>query len=273
MLGADFVERWGPTTGVLVKLLSPRGQVPVHAHPTREWAQRHLSSRFGKTVAWVLLVASTDREEAAHAGIGFTPTVSRDWFGDAVRRHDNAIIRGALHRTEVRPGEVYVAHSGVPHYLGPGLSFIEVQEPTDHIVIAETSGEDDAGATMGLGWDVALDMLDYSGVDAQTTFARARQEPRVLRAWRGSREVRLVREEVLQFFDVTALEVSDEIDVSDGRFSIAIVVAGQGAIEGDFGSLPISRGITLALPASLAVRIQAGEEAIRIIRCLGPIAQ
>ena len=46
---------------------------------------------------------------------------------------------------------------------GRGISFIEVQEPSDHIVIPETDGDDDAGATMGLGWDLALDMIDYTG--------------------------------------------------------------------------------------------------------------
>ena len=55
MVGARFAERWGPITGVLVKLLSPAGQVPLHAHPTRAWARRHLGSPFGKTEAWILL--------------------------------------------------------------------------------------------------------------------------------------------------------------------------------------------------------------------------
>jgi len=270
MVGAAFAQRWGPVTGVLVKLLSPAGQVPLHAHPTREWAGRHLGSRYGKTEAWILLDTPGDGSEPAYAGIGFRPGVDRDWFADAVRRHDNAAIRGALHRTSVQPGEVYVAHAGVPHYLGPRISFIEVQEPSDHIVIPETSGDDDAGATMGLGWDLALDMIDYAGTGAEATFARARQQPRVLRASHGSREVRLFHDDVLPYFDATALEVADEIEVSDGRFSVAIVVAGSGSIEGDFGSLPVRRGETLALPASLHVRVTAGAEPLRVVRCLGP---
>ena len=40
MVGARFAGRYGPITGVLVKLLSPAGQVPLHAHPTRGWARR-----------------------------------------------------------------------------------------------------------------------------------------------------------------------------------------------------------------------------------------
>ena len=65
MVGADFAGRWGPITGVLVKLLSPAGQVPLHAHPTRAWARRHLGSPFGKTEAWILLDTPGDGAEPA----------------------------------------------------------------------------------------------------------------------------------------------------------------------------------------------------------------
>ena len=270
MVGAEFAGRWGPITGVLVKLLSPAGQVPLHAHPARAWARQHLGSRFGKTEAWILLGTPGDGREPAYAGIGFAPGIDRDWFAGAVRRHDNRAIRGTLHRTDVRPGEVYVAHAGVPHYLGPRISFIEVQEPSDHIVIPETDGADDAGATMGLGWDLALDMIDYAGADAGQTFARARQQPRVLRTCGASRETRLVHDDVLGFFDATALDVADDIEVSDGRFCVAVVVSGDGWLEGDFGRQPVRRGETFALPASLPVRVRAGREPVRVIRCLGP---
>lgn len=165
-----------------------------------------------------------------------------------------------------------MAHAGVPHYLGPRISFIEVQEPSDHIVIPETAaGGDDAAATMGLGWDLALDMIDYTGADAAATLARARQRPRVLRASGASRETRLLGDDVLSFFDATVLDVADEIEVSDGRFCVAIVVAGSGSVEGDFGRMPVRRGDTFALPASLAVRVRAGPEPVRVVRCLGPV--
>ncbi|HUB42259.1 MAG TPA: hypothetical protein VMA72_25690 [Streptosporangiaceae bacterium] len=273
MVGARFAERFGPIPGVLVKLLSPAGPVPLHAHPNRDWAGQHLGSPFGKTEAWILLDAPGDGSELAYAGIGFVPGTERDWFADAVRRHDNTAIRSSLHRTGVQPGEVYVAHAGVPHFLGPRISFIEVQEPSDHIVIPETSGDDDAGATMGLGWDLALDMIDYSGGDAEQTFGRARQEPSVLRVSHGSREVRLFASDVLPFFDALELDVPDEIDVQSGRFAIAVVVSGAGYLDGDFGSQPISRGQTLALPASLAFHVRAGAEPVRMVRCLGPATE
>jgi mannose-6-phosphate isomerase len=270
---ASLAQAWPAEMGrtdVLVKLLSPSGPVPLHAHPTRAWARRHLGSPYGKTEAWILLDTPGDGVEAAYAGVGFVPGVTREQFAALVRARDGAGLRRTLHRTEVRPGEVYVAHAGVPHYLGPRLSFIEVQEPSDHIVIPETSGADDEGATMGLGWELALDMIDYGTADALATLARARQQPRVLRASGGSAEVQLLADDVLEFFDVTALEVADEIEVADGRFSIAVVVAGDGWAEGEFGRQPLRRGQTFAWPASLALRVRAGREPVRIVRCMGP---
>jgi mannose-6-phosphate isomerase class I len=120
-------------------------------------------------------------------------------------------------------------------------------------------------------------MIDYGradapGRDAAATFARARQQPRELRvsAGRGSREVRLLHDDVTEFFDATALEVADELEVADGRFSIAIVVAGDGWAEGEFGREPLRRGQTFAWPASLDLRVRAGREPVEIVRCMGP---
>ena len=270
MLGEPFAAHWGPITGLLVKLLSPAGQVPLHAHPNRAWARQHLDSPFGKTECWVLLATPGNGREPAYAGVGFQEGISRAWFAEAVRRHENAAIRATLHRQDVAPGQVYVAHAGVPHFLGPGISFIEIQEPSDHIVIPETDGGDDAGATMGLGWDEALDMIDYRGDDRDSTFARARQVETLLREHHGSREIRLVNPDVLEFFDATRLDVDDELPVEDGRFSIDIVTSGDGVVEGDFGAEPVQAGETLAFAASLGHRYRAGATALRVVRCMGP---
>jgi mannose-6-phosphate isomerase len=270
MVGEAFADRWGPIIGLLVKLLSPAGQVPLHAHPSRDWARRHLDSPFGKTECWILLATPGDGREPAYAGMGFEQGIDRDRFAESARHHDRAAIRATLHRFDIEPGHVYVAHAGVPHYLGPGISFIEVQEPTDHIVIPETDGADDAGATMGLGWDEALDMIDYHGADRDRTLARARQVETPVREHHGSRETRLLNSDVLEFFDTTRLDVVDDLPVDDGRFSIAIVTSGDGTVEGDFGSEPVRAGDTLAFPAGIGHRFRAGSTPLQVVRCLGP---
>ena len=77
---------------------------------------------------------------------------------------------------------------------------------------------------------------------------------------------------MLGFFDATRLDVADVLDVADGRFYVGIVTAGDGAIEGDFGRLPIARGETFACAAALAHRVVAGREPVQVVRCMGPLS-
>jgi mannose-6-phosphate isomerase len=271
MVGARFVERFGPSTAVLVKILSPAGPVPLHVHPSREWAAQHLGSCFGKLEGWLLLDTPGDGTEPAYFATGFKEGVTRKWFREMVDRRNGQALRDALHRTEVYPGEVYVAYPGVPHCVGPQILSIEVQEPTDHMVIAEWSGEDEAGATMGLGWDVALDLIDYRPTERETAIARARQQPSLLREHGDNRETRLVNADVIEFFDATRLDVADGIAVEDGRFYVGIVTAGAGTIKGDFGSLPVRTGDAFACAASLGHGFHAGRGPLQVVRCMGPV--
>ena len=82
--------------------------------------------------------------------------------------------------------------------------------------------------------------------------------------------MRLLHDDITEFFDATALEVADELEVADGRFSIAIVVAGDGWAEGEFGREPLRRGQTFAWPACLELRVRAGRAPVRVVRCMGP---
>ena len=271
MVGARFAERWGQTTAVLVKILSPAGPVPLHVHPSRDWAAQHLGTSFGKLEGWLLLETPGDGTEPAYFATGFKEGVTRQWFRDMVDRRNGQALRDALHRTEVHPGEVYVAYPGVPHCVGPQVLAIEVQEPTDHMVIAECSGQNEAGATMGLGWNVALDLIDYRPNERETAIARARQQAKVLRDQGDNRETRLVNSDVLDFFDATRLDVTDEITVEDGRFYVGIVTSGAGTIKGDFGTLPIRKGEAFACAASLGHRVQAGRAPLKVVRCMGPV--
>jgi mannose-6-phosphate isomerase len=246
--------------------------VPLHAHPDRAWAGEHLGSPFGKTEAWILLDTPGDGTEPAYAGMGFREGVRREEFTALVARRDAAAVRDTLHRTDIAPGEVYLLHGGTPHYLGPRVSFLEVQEPSDHLVIAEWTDPDDTGATMGLGFDVALGMLDFTTRERAAAVARARQVPTELRRSGASRETRLFGPDAAEFFDATRLDVEDSIEVDDGRFSIGVVTAGDGRIEGEFGSVSLSKGTTFACAASLGHRYVAGTGLLTIVRCMGPAA-
>jgi hypothetical protein len=98
-----------------------------------------------------------------------------------------------------------------------------------------------------------------------------RQQPCVLRKIGDNRETRLVNPDVLGYFDVTRLDVTDEIAVEDNRFSIDIVAEGAGTIEGDFGTMPVRRGEAFACAASVGLRFHAKGSPLAVVRCMGPL--
>ena len=68
-LGATHVATFGADTALLVKLLDAGQRLPVHCHPSNEFAAAHLDSRYGKTEAWIV-VGTTGADPTVH--IGFT---------------------------------------------------------------------------------------------------------------------------------------------------------------------------------------------------------
>jgi mannose-6-phosphate isomerase class I len=51
------VARYGADPALLVKILDTGERLVVHFHPDRDFAARHLGSRYGKTEAWIILDA------------------------------------------------------------------------------------------------------------------------------------------------------------------------------------------------------------------------
>src|SRR5919204_332992 len=91
-LGRAHVERFGVTTGLLVKLLDPAERILVHTHPDRAFAASHLGSEFGKTEAWIVLAT---REGAGEAFVGLR---------EAVEPAEDRAARGrAAHCGHARP--------------------------------------------------------------------------------------------------------------------------------------------------------------------------
>jgi mannose-6-phosphate isomerase len=225
--------RWG-TPNLLVKLLDPVERLPVHAHPSREFARAHLGSDYGKTEAWIF-VDARDGESEAWLGLRepIEPAVYQEW----IERQDTSALLDSLNHVTVKPGDVLYVPAGVPHAIGGGALIVELQEPTDFSIICEWQGfpisPDDAH--LGLGWDAAVKALR---LDAFTPSLG-------------------LPPEAAEFFSV------DERIEPAGRFAVLLVLEGEGEIDGQ----PARVGDAFALPAggeSLDVR---GD--LRVLRCQG----
>jgi mannose-6-phosphate isomerase len=235
-LGREHVDRFGPTTGLLVKLLDAGERLPVHAHPSREFAARHLASALGKTEAWLILATRTD---SADVFVGLRDAVEPARYRDWIERQDAQALRRSLNHVPVAAGDLVYVPAGVPHAIGEGLLIAELQEATDFSIVCEWSGFpiDAADAHLGLGWDVALGALDLGG-----------HEP-----------IRELPPAAAAFF-----WADEDAGAPTDRFRVLLVLEGEGTIDGE----PAARGDAFVVPAALsAVAISPG---LRVLRCLGP---
>lgn len=234
-LGEEHVARFGTSTGLLVKLLDAAERLPVHAHPDRAFARKALDSPFGKTEAWIVL---DTRNGEADVWVGLREPVEPERYLEWIAEQEVDRLLSSLNRISVRPGDVVYVPAGVPHALGAGVLIAELQEPTDFSFLCEWRGfpirpED---SHLGLGWDVAVHALDL----------------------RAHEPLRDLPPEARSFFS------ADRDPEAAGRFTILLVVEGEGRIDG----APARPGAAFAVPAAVE-RIRVEGE-VRVLRCLAP---
>ena len=268
-LGPDHVARYGADPALLVKILDTDQRLVVHFHPDRDFAARHLRSRYGKTEAWIILDARQEGNDASagHVYLGFKhdadPAVIRRWVAD----QDTSAILGSLNQVAVAPGDAVLVPAGVPHAIGAGITLVELQEPTDFSILLEWAGFAVDGVKdghLGLGFDLALTALDDSGWDQ-----------RRLRTLRASRPgaagrpgvTRLLPPRADTFFRAERVDVSAPVTFEPG-YAILIVVSGQGRIAYPTGSLPMHRGSTILVPYAVGPTTLDGH--CQALRCLPP---
>jgi mannose-6-phosphate isomerase len=237
-LGARHVERFGPTTGILVKLLDAAERLPVHAHPDRRFAADQFGSPFGKTEAWIVIAT---RGEGSEVWVGLSEPVEAEAYRRWIESQDRDALLGSLNHVSVQAGDVLYVPAGVPHAIGAGVLIAELQEPTDFSLVCEWDGFPIApeDSHLGLGWDTALAALD---LDAH-------------------KPVRGLPAEARSFF------WADELVEPAGRFAILLVLEGDGAVDGQ----PARAGDRFAVPAAAEELSASGS--LRVLRCLAPEAE
>jgi mannose-6-phosphate isomerase len=254
MLGERHLQRYGKSPALLLKYLDVASHIPVHCHPTREFARKHLDSFFGKTEAWLILGARAMGATPARVWIGWREEVKRDRLMSWIEVQNIKAMRAAMHEVDVRVDDVLFVPAGTAHSLGEGVFALEPQEPTDFAAFAEhaTYGLSDDIATNGLGWEVAVDMFDLSVLDDTDLEKRIKCEASVQRSEPGGLDRRLIPEEAEAFFRLNEITVRDRFpDSGDGAYVILSIRAGAGAVRGTWGEVFVRKGETYLIPAGL----------------------
>jgi mannose-6-phosphate isomerase len=261
-LGPRHADAYGANPALLVKLLHAGERLPVHCHPGRDFARRHLDCPFGKTEAWVI-VGTEVPEPVVH--LGFREPMDPGRLAGLVREQRVEALLAGLNAIPVAPGDAVLVPAGVPHAIGEGVLLVELQEPTDFSVLLEWDGFAVDGRReghLGLGFDLALRCVDRSGW-GPGELARLRGRPVPVRAGAA----RLLPAEADPFFRAEQLR-PDPAAPLEAAFSILVVTAGSGRLETRGGALDLGRGDTVLVPYAAG----AGEVRGRLeaVRCLPP---
>ncbi|BAS10041.1 mannose-6-phosphate isomerase [Arthrobacter sp. Hiyo4] len=261
ILGPQHVERFGPSTELLVKILDAGERLPVHIHPNRDFAQTHLGSVHGKAEAWIILEAP----ESAAIYVGFKRPLERDEILDLMERQDSEAMLSAMHRIPIQAGDAVFVPAGLPHAIGEGLLLVELQEPTDYSMLMEWAGYDlDAAKTgrLGLSTEVAVGAINPAGLPEDNVLTLVR---------RGEGDNRAALTPALPrsadaYFRAEHVKSGAELDPD---FSIVIVVEGPLVIRTQVGSSrEYQKGQAVMIPFSAGQCTFSGEGSA--IRCRPP---
>ena len=242
-LGAEHVATFGPSSELLVKLLDPDQRLPVHFHPNRAFAKRHLSLQHGKTEAWIILEAP----EGAHVGLGFAKEQTKKDIATMVEARDSNGLIDSLQKFDVKSGDAILVPSGVPHAIGAGIFVMELQEPTDLSALLEWNDfavDGTVDGHLGLGFDTVLDALRYTPIDKDEADSLITQQ-----RLGEFKETSIFTGAADPYFRADYLgESSPRVEAG---FGIFLTLQGSGSLAfDDADAMAINKGDAILIPAS-----------------------
>lgn len=254
-LGSEHVARFGADTKLLIKMLDAGERLPVHIHPSHEFALEHVGAAHGKAEAWYILEGGT-------VHLGFSRDVSDSELATMVAEQDVDAILAAMHLLEVKAGDSLYVPPGLPHAIGAGVFIIEVQEPEDMSILLEWKDyalDGPANGHIGIGFDVALAATDTRGWSAA--------EIEALIVHGGTGEDTLVPA-AAEYFRAERHTIDGEL-VLDAGFSTLVILAGEGMLAGTNGAtMTVKAGDTVLTPHSIGAVTLTGS--LSLLRCRPP---
>jgi mannose-6-phosphate isomerase len=256
-LGKEHFEKYGTNTGVLIKIIDSLGRLTIQVHPDKKFALEEFNSNYGKTESWYILGGRQVDGESPYILLGFKEGVTKEKWKTLFENQDIDGMINCLNKIEVLPGEVYFIEGGVPHAIGSGCFLIEVQEPTDYTIRLErktTDGNEisDFLCHQGLGFEKMFDCFHYESLSLEHVLNRWSVSPKVLFKNDDAEEWVLIGKEETNLFGLNKIVVNNSYKITSGsKFSVLVVVSGEGKIVYEQGEQYIKQGDFLFIPAGL----------------------
>ncbi len=251
ILGAAHLAAFGENPAVLVKLLDSAVQLPLQVHPTREQAEKLFHVPYGKTEAWIVLAARKVNGEEPYVLVGFNENFDKDIFFRESLTGKYIESERMLHKRRVKAGDVILIHGGLPHAIGPGVTMVEVMEPSDLVIVPEIdcfgTMLDEKKRFASLNPETALSIFDTRSFSEKELNRKLTPIPKVLVKKENGALVALIPEQECGYFEVRRLDVRKTWRLQmDERCQVGILVEGNVVLSG----LPLLPGDCFMIPAS-----------------------
>ena len=271
-LGEKHIAQNGGGMGMLIKYLDAASQYGLQCHPTRGFAKKMWGSAYGKEESWYVIGTRSDTKEPAYILLGFKEGVDRGEWEKHYRKDDIAALENLCHKIQVQTGEAYFVGGGVPHALGEGCFVVEVQEPCDITLGANTyeyvKKHWGTGPIDKKTYDARLlGAYVYDGCTFEENLRRWRIPRKTMRSGGWGKEEIIIGAAQTRFFSFTELTVNGgEADIFDTGFpKVAVVLEGDGKICFNGGEMPIKQGDEIFLPFNVPGAKAAGN--VTLILC------
>ena len=266
MLGKAHFNKYGATTGVLIKLIDSSERLSIQVHPNKEMAKQWFHSDYGKTECWHILGGREIDGEKPCIYFGFKEGITKEYWKKVFDEQDIAKMLDCLHKIEVTPGDTWLIKGGVPHAIGAGCFLMEIQEPTDYTIRTERSTPSgfqiaDSMCHQGIGFDNMFECFSYDG----------KTEEEIRKEFCISRNGNvLVGYDSTNCFQLESIDVNSELDVKPKEvFSGIYILEGNGSLESDGEFWKIKKGDQFFIPANTSYMLKS-KEGLRAERYFGP---
>lgn len=224
---------------ILVKLLDSAERLVIQCHPTIEFAKEAFNSNFGKTECWYML----DTEADAYVYLGFKKGITRKKWVELYENQDIDGMLNCLNRFSVKKGDLWFVAGGVPHAIGSGCFMIELQEPSDLMVIPEKqtpSGRvlDEKKIHGGLGFEKMFDCYEYIGYNENEIKEKYYKNIE----FKENELSSIVDKEFTEKFSMYGIKVCENCEIALNSYSVAVIIEGNCIISDGVSDIPFGKG-------------------------------
>jgi mannose-6-phosphate isomerase len=236
LLGTEVQKKYGDLFPLLIKIIDANDKLSVQVHPDDAYA-RQIGEQNGKNELWYIIDAKKD----AKLIYGLKKEVTKQQFETAVLEKQ---IDKTLNEISVKPGDVIYIPAGTVHAILDGILIAEIQQNSNTTYrIYDWGRLDSKGKGRELHIRQALDVINFG------TFPQLEQVGITEKSDDYINKAMLRSE----FFNVDELTLKGKyVTHTDGQtFIVIMCLQGSGRLDYIDGSIEISLGETVLIPANL----------------------